>query len=85
MIIINLFFRIIVSCVHNICIIAASLDRILSLPGIQLSCWVTVTAKDILNTKDLFHPELVAGQSFSLGTSATSAISNQEHDLGEIK
>lgn len=38
---------------HNICIVAASLDRISSLPGTQLSCWITVTAKDILNTKDL--------------------------------
>lgn len=46
------------------------------MPGTQLSCWVTVTAKDILNTKDLFHPEFVAGQSLSLGTSATSAILN---------
>lgn len=70
---------------HDICIIAASLDRILSLPGVQLSCWVTVSAEDILNTKDLFHPEFVAGQSLSLGTSATSAIWNQEYDLEEIK
>ena len=37
----------------------------------------------MLNTRDMFYPEFVAGRSLSLATSATSAIWNYKHNLEE--
>lgn len=58
---------------HDIYIIPVSLDRTLSLAETMLS---NCHGKGYFNTRDMFHPEFLAGQSLSLATSASSAIWN---------